>query len=215
MYRKRALGGKTNLQHQVINDMDPKAIVDTGNIGYEMRCVLYNVGAAHSRLAAAQDRSPPLVSSNMPTTINAEIPSNNALKIACTHLQCAAWAFQVFFYAIMTYFDIPKRLIFRIIFKYVLCANILIVLCLFCSQQLLGGNGSNNEQTKWNHRQQPQVTSRAVLEFAYNVTLAQAQECILEKSMMDGRKSLIIGININREISRRGTPGRCEISKLF
>jgi len=62
---------------------------------------------------------------------------------------------------------------------------------------LLGGDGSNNEQTKWNHRQQPQVTSRAVLEFAYNVTLAQAQECILEKSMMDGRKSLIIGNNNN------------------
>jgi len=81
----------------------------------------------------------------------------------------------------------------------VFCANILIVLHLFCSQQLLGGNGSNNEQTKWNHRQQPQVTSRAVLEFAYNVTLAQAQECILEKSMMDGRKSLIIGININKK----------------
>ncbi|XP_027845720.2 uncharacterized protein LOC114126045 isoform X3 [Aphis gossypii] len=150
---KRALGGKTNLQHQMKNNMDSTSVVDTGDIGYEMRCVLYNVGAAHSRLAAAQDRSPPLVSSSMPTTVDdGEIPSNNALKIACTHLQCAAWAFQ----------------------------------------QLLGGDGSNNEQTKWNHRQQPQVTSRAVLEFAYNVTLAQAQECILEKSMMDGRKPLII-----------------------
>jgi len=95
MYRKRALGGKINLQHQMKNDMDPTAVVDSGNIGYEMRCVLYNVGAAHSRLAAAQDRSPPLVSSSMPTSVDVEIPSNNALKIACTHLQCAAWAFQV------------------------------------------------------------------------------------------------------------------------
>lgn len=78
-----------------------------------------------------------------------------------------------------------------------LCVYIIIVLYLFYLQQLLGGDGSNNEQIKWNHRQQPQVTSRAVLEFAYNVTLAQAQECILEKSMMDGRKSLIIGIDNN------------------
>lgn len=60
-------------------------------------------------------------------------------------------------------------------------------------KQLLGGGEANNENSKWHHRQQPPVTSRAVLEFAYNVTLAQAQECILEKSMMDGRKPLIIG----------------------
>jgi hypothetical protein len=101
MFRKRALGGKTNLQHQMKNNVDSTSLVDNGNIGYEMRCVLYNVGAAHSRLAAAQDRSPPLVSSSMPTTVDGEIPSNNALKIACTHLQCAAWAFQVFLYAII------------------------------------------------------------------------------------------------------------------
>lgn len=62
---------------------------------------------------------------------------------------------------------------------------------------MLGGGGINNENSKWHHKEQPPVTSRAVLEFAYNVTLAQAQECILEKSMMDGRKPLIIGtINI-------------------
>jgi len=97
MFRKRALGGKTNLQYQMKNDIDSTIVVDSGNIGYEMRCVLYNIGAAYSRLAAAQDRSPPLVSSSTPTTIDAEIPSNNALKIACTHLQYAAWAFQVFF----------------------------------------------------------------------------------------------------------------------
>jgi len=107
MYRKRALGGKTNPKHQRKNDIDSTAVVDSGNIGYEMRCVLYNIGAAYSRLAAAQDRSPPLVSSSMPTTMDAEIPSNNALKIACTHLQCAAWAFQVFFSII--YSNIEKR----------------------------------------------------------------------------------------------------------
>lgn len=60
-------------------------------------------------------------------------------------------------------------------------------------KQLLGGGKANNENIKWNHRQQPPVTSRAFLEFAHKVTLAQAQECILEKSMMDGRKPHIIG----------------------
>jgi len=110
MYRKRALGGKTNLQYQMKNNMDSTSVVDTGDIGYEMRCVLYNVGAAHSRLAAVQDRSPPLVSSSMPTTVDdEEIPSNNALKIACTHLQCAAWAFQVFLHTIITFPNILNR----------------------------------------------------------------------------------------------------------
>lgn len=66
---------------------------------------------------------------------------------------------------------------------------------MFCKQQLLGSDGMSSEYTKWHH--QPSVTSRAVLEYAYNVTLAQAQECILEKSMMDGRKPLIIGTIIS------------------
>lgn len=93
IYRKRALGGKINSQRQMRNT---DADVDIGDIGYEMRCILYNIGAAHSRLAAAQDRSPPLVSSSTSATAETESSSNTALKIACTHLQCAAWAFQVF-----------------------------------------------------------------------------------------------------------------------
>lgn len=94
--RQRALGGKINRQRQMKNtDIDTLA-VDTGNVGYEMRCMLYNIGAAHSRLAAAQDRSPPLISPSTQTTVETESSSNTALKIACTHLQCAAWTFQVF-----------------------------------------------------------------------------------------------------------------------
>jgi len=58
---------------------------------------------------------------------------------------------------------------------------------------LLSDGGTSDEYIKRHHRQQPPVTNRVILEFAYNVTLAQAQECILEKSMMDGRKPLIIG----------------------
>lgn len=67
-----------------------------GSIRYEMQCVLYNLGAAQTRLAAALNRSPPLVSSSNSETEGTESPSNTALKMACSHLQCAAWAFQVF-----------------------------------------------------------------------------------------------------------------------
>lgn len=113
MYRKRGLGGKAYRQWQGTNDrqstsvdqqnslrqtgdIDANTVVDYGNIEYEMRCVLYNVGAVHSRLAAAQDRSPPLESSSEQITEGTESSSTMALKVACTHLQCAAWAFQVF-----------------------------------------------------------------------------------------------------------------------
>lgn len=92
MCRKQTLGGKTNLP---ANNIDAASMVDSGDIGFEMRCILYNLGAAHSRLASAQDRSPPLVTSNLSPTVGEESPSNTALKIACTHLQCSAWAFQV------------------------------------------------------------------------------------------------------------------------
>jgi len=71
---------------------------DHGDIGFEMRCVLYNLGAAHIRLAAGQNRSPSLHSTNKRTTEDEESPSNTALKIACTHLQCAAWAFEVYLF---------------------------------------------------------------------------------------------------------------------
>lgn len=70
---------------------------DYGSIRYEMQCVLYNLGAAQTRLAAALDRSPPLVSSSTSENAGTESPSNTALKMACSHLQSAAWAFQVLF----------------------------------------------------------------------------------------------------------------------
>lgn len=63
-----------------------------------MRCILYNIGAAHTRLACAQDRSPPLGGKSSPTSLDEEAEptaADTALKVACTHLQCAAWAFQV------------------------------------------------------------------------------------------------------------------------
>lgn len=122
MFRKRSLGGKINRQRKLKIDKRPAIMeqqnslqqtgelgvmaIDYGNIEFEMRCVLYNLGAAHSRLAAAQDRSPPLVSSS--TTVETESQSNASLKIACTHLQCAAWAFQVFFIIFYIYISIPN-----------------------------------------------------------------------------------------------------------
>lgn len=93
MHRKRDLGGRqsTAVEQKNLARGGANTAVDYGNIEYEMRCVLYNLGAAHSRVAAAQDRSPPL----KPIAEGTE-PSNLALKIACTHLQYAAWAFEVF-----------------------------------------------------------------------------------------------------------------------
>lgn len=116
--RKRVLGGKINRHRRMKNDItveqkkssrytkDVEAAIaayDNGNIGYEMQCVLYNLGVIHSRLAAGQDRSPPIDLSNMSTTAETESPSNTALKIACTHLQCAAWAFEVIIYLCNNY----------------------------------------------------------------------------------------------------------------
>lgn len=117
MSRRRVLGGKENWQQKMKNTkvgtMEHKKSIwrmgnndsaidadDSGDIGFEMRCVLYNIGAAHSRLAATQDRSPPLELSTTPSS-DLESSSNSALKIACTHLQCAAWAFEVFYLTII------------------------------------------------------------------------------------------------------------------
>lgn len=48
------------------------------DIKYEMVSILYNIGALHSQMGASDDRTTP-----------------EGLKMACTHFQCAAWAFQV------------------------------------------------------------------------------------------------------------------------
>lgn len=94
------------------------------DIEYEQACILYNIGALHSKLGTMDSR------------INAE-----GIKIACTHFQCAAFAFQ----HLRDTYPQPK--------------------------------GSD--------------MSHDLLTFFINVMLAQAQECILEKSMLDNRKSSI------------------------
>lgn len=47
-------------------------------IQFELMAVLYNIGALHSKLGAEESRT-----------------SQEGMKMACTHFQCAAWAFQV------------------------------------------------------------------------------------------------------------------------
>ncbi|BES89352.1 BRO1 [Nesidiocoris tenuis] len=90
----------------------------------EMVAVLYNIGALHSQLGTDEDRSSP-----------------DGLKMACTHFQCAAWAFQ---------------------------------------------------HLKDSFPQPPGADlSPDIMHFKYHFCLAQAQECILEKSMTDNRKATI------------------------
>ncbi|KAG8230659.1 hypothetical protein J437_LFUL010678 [Ladona fulva] len=95
------------------------------DIRYEMGCVLFNIGALHSVLGAADSRT-----------------SADGMKMSCTHFQCAAWAFQ------------------------------------HLRDTLPQPRGSD--------------MSPEILLFMYQIMLAQAQECILEKSMMDNRKATII-----------------------
>ncbi|KAF7268015.1 hypothetical protein GWI33_018816 [Rhynchophorus ferrugineus] len=97
----------------------------SGGINLELTAIMYNIGALHTILGAQDSRSTP-----------------EGMKLAYSHFQCAAWAFQVL-----------KE-------KY--------------SEILVG------------------MATVEVAHFYKQVCLAQAQECILEKSMLDNRKSTII-----------------------
>ncbi|XP_039279943.1 LOW QUALITY PROTEIN: tyrosine-protein phosphatase non-receptor type 23 [Nilaparvata lugens] len=92
------------------------------DIRIEVLAILYNIGALHSQLGAGDDRS-----------------TADGLKMACTHFQCAAWAFQ---HLKDSY---PQSLGVDV------CPDL--------------------------------------MQFMQQVCLAQAQECILEKSMTDNRKA--------------------------
>lgn len=95
------------------------------DIRFEQMCILYNIGALHTQLGALESRNSP-----------------DGMKMACTHFQCAAWAFKTVkenYYEFVTLLEtIP------------------------------------------------------LIHFWEQVCLAQAQECILEKSMLDNRKATII-----------------------
>lgn len=95
------------------------------DINYELACILFNIGALHSQLGAIDSRSSP-----------------DGMKMACTHFQCAAWAFQTIRENYSQF-----------------------VILLLPTEMVL---------------------------YMQHVCLAQAQECILEKSMLDNRKATII-----------------------
>lgn len=94
------------------------------DLKHDMAVVLYNYGVVHTMLGAGMMRT-----------------TEDEMKLACTHFQCAAWAFETVReqYGMAAVGD--------------LCPEILI--------------------------------------FMQQISFAQAQECILEKSLIDNRKSII------------------------
>lgn len=95
------------------------------DLKHDMAVVLYNYGALHTVLGSAMTRA-----------------TEEEMKLACTHFQCAGWAFETVRekYGMATTGD--------------MCPEILI--------------------------------------FMQQISYAQAQECILEKSLIDNRKSIIV-----------------------
>lgn len=115
--------------HTLVNfswpDIYTHSIVQSTNIRHDMAVALYNYGALHSQLGASADRS-----------------TEDEMKLACTHFQCAAWAF---------------------------------------------GHVQVNYPLATNGDLAPEL-----LIFMEQICFAQAQECILEKSLMDNRKAVIV-----------------------
>lgn len=97
-----------------------------GDIHYEMCSVLYNLGVLHVELASLETRT-----------------NDASLKLACSHFQCAAHAFEMI------------------------------------NKEVPVGIRSND-------------MSHDMICFMYNISLAQAQECILEKSLASDRNVNII-----------------------
>ncbi|KAJ2953915.1 hypothetical protein O0L34_g1550 [Tuta absoluta] len=96
------------------------------DIRFEMACILYNIGALHTQLAASEPRT-----------------SADSLKSVCTHYQKAAWAFM---------------------------------------------------HLREQYTQPPGVDMAVeIMRLLQEICLAQAQECILEKSIQDTRKNSVIG----------------------
>ncbi|XP_068621073.1 tyrosine-protein phosphatase non-receptor type 23-like isoform X2 [Battus philenor] len=96
------------------------------DIRFEMASILYNIGALHTQLGAAEPRTTP-----------------DSLKAACSHYQQAAWAFN---------------------------------------------------HLKEQYPQPPGAdVSTEILSLLQEICFAQAQECILDKSIQDTRKPSVIG----------------------
>ncbi|XP_055621226.1 tyrosine-protein phosphatase non-receptor type 23 isoform X2 [Toxorhynchites rutilus septentrionalis] len=115
--------------HQMLTfswrDLYSGSTLQKSNVKFEMAVILHNFGALHTQLGAAEGRADP-----------------ESMKKACTHFQCAAWAFGYIKdnFALLLQGDLSTELL---VFMQALC-------------------------------------------------FAQAQECIMEKSLCDNRKSGII-----------------------
>lgn len=119
------LSSETELLNFAWKDIYSGSTWHTSNIRYEMASTLYNVAALHSKLGVEEERVDP-----------------ESMKLACTHFQCAAWAFG----------EIKNQ--FGLLLRNDLSAELMI--------------------------------------FMQQICFAQAQECILEKSLADNRKAAII-----------------------
>lgn len=115
--------------HQLVSfswrDIYSSTVSQSTDVKHDMAVVLHNYGVLHTILGAAINRS-----------------TEDEMKLACTHFQCAAWAFET------------------IRQSYAMAANADLM---------------------------PEL-----LIFMQNICFAQAQECILEKSLIDNRKSIIV-----------------------
>ncbi|KAG5681386.1 hypothetical protein PVAND_010828 [Polypedilum vanderplanki] len=118
------LSSDTELLNFAWKDIYSGSVIYTSNIRFEMASTLYNIAVLHSKLGVEEERS------------DAE-----SMKLACTHFQCAAWAFG----------EVKNQ---YGLFKGDLSAELMIYMQQIC--------------------------------------FAQAQECILEKSLADNRKAAII-----------------------
>ncbi|XP_017487965.1 PREDICTED: tyrosine-protein phosphatase non-receptor type 23 isoform X1 [Rhagoletis zephyria] len=97
------------------------------DLRYELAAVLFNIAASHTQMGASVTRG-----------------DVDGMKLACTHFQCAAWAFG----------ELRER--------------------------FTNFNGGGDFMTT------------ELLVFMQQVSFAQAQECILEKSLIDNRKPNIV-----------------------
>ena len=121
------------------------SIYTLNDINFEMACVLYNIGALHSHLGSTEPRN-----------------CSESMKVACTHFQCAAWAFHT----------LPDRYPEGKCFKDDLEDNLV-------------------KSPVYILAYSPDF-SPELLALLSQTCLAQAQECILEKSILDHRKASII-----------------------
>ncbi|CAD7006351.1 unnamed protein product [Ceratitis capitata] len=108
-------------------DLYQSSVNEYTDLRYEMAAVLFNIAASHTQMGASVTRG-----------------DVDGMKLACTHFQCAAWAFG----------ELRERF----------------------SNINSGGDFMTNE----------------LLVFMQQVSFAQAQECILEKSLIDNRKPNIV-----------------------